>query len=84
MYNKILIMVYVPLIESEFDIYVPTVKKVGTIKKLIMQIIEERSDKNFEDDGTRKLYYKLTGEEVDDKLFVRDSNLENGSRIILY
>ena len=31
MKNKILVIVYVPLIEKEFDIYIPIVKKVGTV-----------------------------------------------------
>ena len=40
MQNKILVIVYVPMIEKEFDIYIPTVKKIGTIKNLIIKIVE--------------------------------------------
>jgi len=84
MKNKILVMVYVPMIEREFDIYIPIVKKIGTIKKLIIKIIAEKSDGIFNDDNTKNLYDKITGDIIDDNLFVKESNLENGSKIILY
>ena len=32
--NKILICLYIPLIEKKYDLYIPINKKVGTIKKL--------------------------------------------------
>ena len=33
--NKILIELYIPLIEKNYDLYIPINKKVGTVKKLI-------------------------------------------------
>ena len=84
MKNKLYVIVYVPLIEKEFDIYIPIVKKVGTIKNLIIKIVEEASDGTFIDDNCKKLYDKLTGELINDDLFVKDSHIENGSKLILY
>ena len=84
MKNKLLVIVYVPLIEKEFNIYIPIVKKVGTIKNLIIKMLEEASDGTFVDDNCKKLYDKLTGEVINDELFVRDSNIRNGSKLILY
>ena len=84
MNNKILVIVYVPLIEKDYDIYIPTVKKIGTVKKLIIKIVEELSEGAFKGDNTKFLYDKLTGEIISDELFVRDSNIQNGSKIILY
>ena len=37
MKNKLLVIVYVPLIEKELDVYIPIVKKVGTVKNLIIK-----------------------------------------------
>lgn len=53
MKNKILVIVYVPLIEKEFDIYIPIAKKVGTVKNLIIKIIEESSEGTFVNDGCK-------------------------------
>ena len=35
MNNKILIRLYIPLIEEEYDIFIPINKRVGTIKQLL-------------------------------------------------
>lgn len=84
MKDKLFVMVYVPLIEEEYDIYIPTVKKVGTVKKLIIKIVEEGTDGLFKDDGTRFLYDKLSGDLIDDNQWVRDSVIKNGSKLVLY
>ena len=41
MNSKIYVVVTVPMLEKNIDLYIPTTKKVGTIKNLIVQIIEE-------------------------------------------
>lgn len=84
MKNKILVMVHVPLIEKEFDIYIPLVKKIGTVKKLIIKIVEESSDGTFINDGTINLYDKISGELMDENKFVKYSGLQNGSKLVLY
>ena len=33
--NKILVELYIPLIEKSYDLYIPINKKIGTVKKLI-------------------------------------------------
>ncbi len=84
MKNKILVIIYVPLLDEEFDIYIPVVKKVGTVKNLIIKIIEEASDGTFENDNCKKLYDKVSGEMISDNQFVKDSIIKNGSKLILY
>ena len=39
--NKILIEIYIPLVEKKYDVFIPINKKVGTIKKLIDTAIVE-------------------------------------------
>jgi hypothetical protein len=84
MKNKILVIVYVPMIEKEYDIYIPIVKKVGTVKNLITKFVEENSEGTFIDDGCKNLYDKLTGEKIDEQQFVKFSNIKNGSKLLLY
>lgn len=79
-----LVMVYVPLIEKEYDMYIPAVKKVGTIKNLIIKFVEENSDGTFVNDGCKYLYDKLTGEKLEDNEFIINSNIKNGSKLVLY
>ena len=83
MKNKILVMVYVPMIEEEYDVYIPTIKKVGTIKNLIIKMVEENNDA-FVDDGCNYLYDKMTGEKIDEQQFIKYSVIKNGSKLVLY
>ena len=84
MKNKLLIIVSVPLLGEEYEMYIPVVKKVGLIKKMIIKIIEESSGGAFKDDGYKSLYDKATGERIHDEVFVKNSVIRNGSKLILY
>ena len=46
--NKFLIMVIVPEIEMNYEIYIPNNKKVGTIKKYVYRSTVELSNGSLE------------------------------------
>ena len=81
--NKILIELEVPLIEKKYDLFIPINKKVGTIKKLIENALIELIDNDYEIREDTNLYSKDTGEIYDVNKTVKDTDLQNGSRIIL-
>ena len=45
--NKILIELSIPLIEKNYDLFIPINKKVGTVKKLIEEGLLELTDHNY-------------------------------------
>lgn len=81
--NKILIELEIPLIEKKYDLFIPINKKVGTIKGLIENALKELIDNEYEIREDTNLYSKDTGEIYDVNKTVRDTDLQNGSRIIL-
>ena len=81
--NKILIELEIPLIEKEYDLFIPVNKKVGTIKKLIEESLIELTDSAYKIKEDTNLYSKETGAIYDVNQTVRDTDLQNGSRIIL-
>ena len=81
--NKILIIVIVPIIEIEYEIYVPINKKIGTIKELIIKAITELSDNELNDTFNLKLYDNDTGNILFNDVYVKDSNLVNGTKLVL-
>ncbi len=83
MKNKILIQVEVPMIEKTYDLYIPVNKKVGTIKRLIEEAVQEITDNEYEPSESTNFYSKETGMIYDVNHTVRDTDLKNGSRIIL-
>lgn len=83
MNNKILVELEIPLIEKKYDLFIPINKKIGTIKTLIENALVELTDEAYVPKKDTNFYSKETGEIFDVNKTVRDTNLKNGSRIIL-
>ena len=81
--NKILIEIEIPLIEKKYDLFIPINKKVGTIKSLIENALVELTDNAYIIREDTNFYSKETGIIYDVNKTVRDTDLKNGSRIIL-
>ena len=81
--NKILVEVEIPLIEKKYDLFVPINKRVGTIKRLIEEELLELTDHAYIIKEDTNLISKETGQIYDVNLNVRETDLKNGSRVIL-
>lgn len=81
--NKILIELEIPLIEKNYDLFIPINKKVGTIKTLIEDALIDLTDNAYTPKEESNFYSKETGEIYDVNKTIRDTDLKNGSRIIL-
>ncbi len=82
--NKFLIMVIVPEIEMNYEIYIPNNKKVGTIKKYVYRSIVELSNGSLEKkEEEMKLIDRNTGREYQNDIYIKDTNIRNGSKVIL-
>ena len=81
--NKILVELSIPSIEKTYDLYIPINKKIGTVKGLIEQSLVELTDRAYEIREDTNFYSKETGEIYNVNSTVVDTDLENGSRIIL-
>lgn len=81
--NKILIELEIPLIEKSYDLYIPINKRIGTVKKLIEQALVEITEGAYEMKLDTNFYSKETGQIYDVNKNVRETDLKNGSRIIL-
>lgn len=82
--NKYLITVIVPIIEFEYDIYIPNNKKIGTIKTLILESLSELSNNSFNRKIEEvRMIDRDTGNEFENNMYVKDSGIKNGSKIII-
>ena len=81
--NKILIELYIPLIEKNYDLYIPINKKIGTIKKLIEEGLIDLTDHDYIIKEESNFYSKETAKVYDVNKSVRETDLKNGSRIVL-
>ena len=75
--NKIIIDLYIPSIDETYNIFIPINKKVGTIKNTIINSIKNLTEGNY------KFLLLNTGVIIDDNIYVKNSGIVNGSRLIL-
>lgn len=84
MQNKYLINVIVPIIELDFDVYIPNNKKVGTIKTHILNAIKEESNNSFNKNiNDIRIIDRDNGKEFDNNVLVKDSGIKNGSKVVI-
>lgn len=80
--NKLLISIEVPSIEQNFDLFIPINKKMGTIKKYIIKSIHELSGGILKEKDYS--FFDIdTGVKYGNNVYVRDSGIKNGARLII-
>ncbi len=80
--NKVLIKLYVPMIEQEYDLWIPLNKRIYSVIYLMAKAIYEFSDGYYKPNAP-VLYDKLTAKPYDINLTVKESTIRNGSEIVL-
>lgn len=81
--NKILVNVYVPALEESYDFWIPINKKVYRIILLLIKIINESSGDYYRPTTMPLLYDRLTAQNYDINLTVKDNHIGNGTEMIL-
>ena len=84
MNNKILIEVIVPLLEENFEIYIPVNKRISTVIKLIEKSLNEITNGYYPTQKENSVIIdEESGSVFDVNLTVKESKMINGSKIIL-
>lgn len=83
MKNKYLITILIPDIEYEFDVYIPSNKKVGTIKKYLYPSINELTNGTFKIKDNVLFIDRDNGITYDNDKLIKDSGIKNGTKIVL-
>ncbi len=81
--NKVLVSVNVPMLEKKYDIYFPVNRKISNVIGMIKSSLQQLSQGSFDVNRDYVLYNKDNGEPYDMNILVRDSNIRNGSNVIL-
>lgn len=83
MKNKFLVELIVPEIEQNYMIYIPINKKIGNIIVLLNKSVTELSNGLYVGTNKTALYDKKSGEKYGINELVRNTNIMNGSTLIL-
>lgn len=81
--NKILINVYVPVLNSAYDFFVPVQLQVFEVTELIKRAVVELSEGRFIPSYDTALAYRETGDVCDINDVVFESRIKNGTKLML-
>lgn len=81
--DKILVKLYVPMIEAEYDVRIPMDKKLYQIIYLFIKAVYDLSDGYYIPVESPALYEKWTAHKYDGNLTVKENQIKNGAEIVL-
>ena len=81
--DKVLVKLYVPTIEAEYNVWLPINKKIHNLISLIVKSINELSGGYYKPSKMPMLYDKLTAKAYDINLTIKQNNIKNASELIL-
>ena len=80
---KVLVRVYVPEIEESYEMYIPVNKTIGEILTLLNKMINDLT-KVYPATNNADLYNRQTGVIYGRGCLVRDTDIRNGTEIVLW
>jgi len=83
MKNKVLVKVYVPSIDEEYEIYIPTNETINKVLELIIKSVYELSDSNLNLEEKHYILDPDTSIVYTNDQIIRDTNIKNSKKIIL-
>ncbi len=81
--DKILVKLYVPMLEKIYDIWIPSHKRIYNVIDLLIKAINEMNDNCYKPSKMPMLYDKITGEVYDINLSIKESSMRSGTEIVL-
>lgn len=81
--DKVLVKVYVPMLEKIYDVWIPSHKRIYNVIDLLIKVVNELNDNCYRPDKLPMLYDKLTAEVYDINLSIKDSTIRSGTELVL-
>lgn len=81
--NKVLVRLYVPIIEKQYDVWIPLNKRVYKVINLLIKAIEDFSGGHYKPSKMPMLYDKLTAKHYEMDLKIKETDIRNGTELIL-
>ena len=83
MENKVLVKLYIPLIEKQYDVWIPKNKKIASVVNLLAKGINELTGGNYQPEKMPILYDRITGQPYSIYASIKKCNITNGTKIIM-
>lgn len=80
---KVLIRLYIPEIEENYEIFIPINKTIGQLTRLLNKLINNISGNIYPIKENIKIYNRRTFEEYDVNKIVRNTDIKNGTELVI-
>ena len=80
---KVLIKLYVPEIEKNYEMYIPINKTVSQVNTLINRLINNITNGVYPIKNKVYLYNRKTSELYSDSIAIRNTDIRNGTELVL-
>lgn len=84
MKNKVLINLIVPALMDKFEIFIPVNERVSKLKELLLNSLSDLTDNEFNKDKSYSLIDPETGTIYENDMIIRETDLKNVKKVILY
>jgi hypothetical protein len=81
---KVLVNVFVPEIEQSFEFYVPVNKHIELVIKIINKAISDLTFGQFPQKDNLQICNRRTGQIYDNGYYVRNTDIKNGTQLVLF
>ena len=81
--SEILVGIFVPAIQTEYDVFIPANSTISDILELTGKAISDQSDGRFVPDETTVICRRADGTILDINRSVYESGIRNGSKLML-
>lgn len=81
--NKILVEIYVPVLNRSFDVFIPLTSSMSQVLELVKKAVSDLSDGRFIADENTALCHKEDGTIININLSVAELEIKNGSKLML-
>lgn len=81
--NKVLVRLFVPVFEEQYDVWIPLNRKIYSVTNLLIKAVNDFSGGVYVPTKTPMLYDKITAKPYDINLTVKDAGIKNSTEIIL-
>lgn len=84
MKNKLLVKLIVPNLMREFEIFIPANERISKVKELLVKSIVDLIDSDFDSNKIYSLIDPDNGTIYDSRLTIRETNIVNSKRLVLF
>lgn len=81
--NKVLVKIYIPMMEKEYDVWIPLNRSISTIITLLVKGVSDLNKGCYTPKNIPTLYNKKTAEIYDTNKKVIETDIRNGTELLL-